>query len=351
MYDHDQPYQDVTLALRATRAAQRSFSTVALAVATYSLLAQVLVTVINIVLILTGIVSEAWILENEGVYSILLSDICMYGMALPVLYLIIRRVPTFPIEQQRISVAEFAAVFLVARLGEWVGSMISNFLTELIGMVRGRDVTDTLTAVVEDLPPWFLILSVVIIGPIVEEIIFRKWIIDRLGAYGDVPAILFSSVLFALSHGNFFQFAYTFFCGLAFGYLYTRTGKVIYPMLLHMLTNFLGSVAIMPLITISNRLQAYADYTIEEMEALLASPEGAQYITDSTILSSYSLLTMALAIGGAFVFFKYRRRLKLNERLLPTVGASSMTRAAVCNIGSLCFFLVSAAIFALSLMV
>ncbi len=351
MYDQNQPYQDVTLTLRATRAAQRSFSTVAFAIAAYSFLAQLLVTVVNIALLLTGIVSEAWILENEGVYSILLSDICMYGMALPVLYLIIRRVPTFPIEKQRISFAEIAAVFLVARLGEWAGAFISNFLTELIGLLRGRGVTDTLTSVIEDLPVWFLILSVVIIGPIIEEIIFRKWIIDRLGAYGDATAIVFSSVLFALSHGNFYQFAYTFFCGLAFGYLYTRTGKVIYPIALHMLSNFLGSVAILPLLDIEKRLLSYVEYTAEQMEALLASPEGARYLADTAILSSYSLLTMALAIGGAFVLFKYRRRVQLNPRLLSKVGASSMTRAAVYNMGMLCFMLVTVGIFALSLMV
>ena len=90
--------------------------------------------------------------------------------------------------------------------------------------------------------PLYSILVMVILAPVLEEYIFRKLLIDRLSKYGELTAMLFSATVFGLFHMNFFQFFYAFGLGLLFAYIYTRTRNLLYPVLLHMIINFQGSV-------------------------------------------------------------------------------------------------------------
>ena len=93
-----------------------------------------------------------------------------------------------------------------------------------------------------DMSLWAVILSAVILAPIMEELIFRKLVLDRLAGYGPAVAMSVSALVFGLAHGNFYQFFYAFLLGLIFAYIYLRTGKVRYSMMLHMMVNFCGSV-------------------------------------------------------------------------------------------------------------
>ncbi|MDL2236926.1 CPBP family intramembrane metalloprotease, partial [Christensenellaceae bacterium OttesenSCG-928-K19] len=89
--------------------------------------------------------------------------------------------------------------------------------------------------------------TVCILAPIAEEFIFRKLLIDRLARYGQWVAVFTSALLFGLFHGNFSQFFYAFGAGLVFGYVYIKTGKVWYTMLLHGIINTIPFL-LMPLI-------------------------------------------------------------------------------------------------------
>ena len=60
--------------------------------------------------------------------------------------------------------------------------------------------------------------------------------------FGEKPAVILSGLAFGLIHGNLTQFFYAFGLGIAFGYIFVKTGKVKYPIILHMIINFLGSV-------------------------------------------------------------------------------------------------------------
>ena len=88
------------------------------------------------------------------------------------------------------------------------------------------------------------IMIPVVIGPILEELIFRKLMLDRTRAYGEKTAIIFSAICFGLFHGNLTQFLYAGCVGLFLGYVYCKTGKVLHTMIMHMLLNA-GSSAIL----------------------------------------------------------------------------------------------------------
>ena len=93
-------------------------------------------------------------------------------------------------------------------------------------------------------PLWVNLLFVGILAPILEELFYRKLVIDRLRVFGDLPAILLSGVTFGLIHGNFEQLFYATAVGLVFAYIYLNTGHVRYTMLLHMVINLVGGVLI-----------------------------------------------------------------------------------------------------------
>ncbi len=91
------------------------------------------------------------------------------------------------------------------------------------------------------------ILIPVVIGPVVEELIFRKFMLDRTRNYGEKTAIVFSALCFGLFHGNLTQFLYAACAGLFLGYVYCKTGKVLYTMIMHMLLNGFSTLIVIAL--------------------------------------------------------------------------------------------------------
>ena len=75
-----------------------------------------------------------------------------------------------------------------------------------------------------------------------EEVLFRGTIMPSLERYGQVPALVFSSLLFALMHLSFTNLVGTFFVGLLFGVVVMKSGSLLAGMVLHMLNNAFAMV-------------------------------------------------------------------------------------------------------------
>lgn len=82
------------------------------------------------------------------------------------------------------------------------------------------------------------VLSVACVPAFVEEFMFRGVLLGALRKYGDGFAILMSSLLFGLMHGNIVQIPFAFTGGLALAFLTVYTGSIIPAMLLHFGNNF-----------------------------------------------------------------------------------------------------------------
>ncbi len=76
-------------------------------------------------------------------------------------------------------------------------------------------------------------LSVVVIPPLVEEVMFRGVILQSLRRYGDGFAVLVSAMLFGMYHGNLIQMVFAFLSGLALGYVVIRTNSLLPSILIH----------------------------------------------------------------------------------------------------------------------
>lgn len=85
-------------------------------------------------------------------------------------------------------------------------------------------------------------ISVVILAPISEEIIFRGVIFNEAAKYkGGAFPIIISALLFGLAHGEPVQIVYATMIGLILGFVYSKTHSLPIVMFLHMLNNLLSS--------------------------------------------------------------------------------------------------------------
>ena len=86
------------------------------------------------------------------------------------------------------------------------------------------------------------LITLTLIGPIVEELVFREGILRQLKKAGlsSLSAIIISSVLFGLAHGNMAQFVMATLLGVVLGVLYERTGDIRLSAPAHILNNSFG---------------------------------------------------------------------------------------------------------------
>jgi membrane protease YdiL (CAAX protease family) len=92
----------------------------------------------------------------------------------------------------------------------------------------------------------FGIISITIMAPLVEELLFRGAIQGYMLRKGMKPlnAILIASAIFGIVHMNPIQIPFAFAIGMIFGWLYYRTGSVIPGIVGHFINNSIACIQI-----------------------------------------------------------------------------------------------------------
>jgi uncharacterized protein len=115
-------------------------------------------------------------------------------------------------------------------------SIAATIELRIFGVDPGSENTQTIMNVVRVTP--ILILVVSIIGPILEEIIFRKVLFGALYEKTNYfIAALTSSVIFAFVHGEPQHLLLYSAVGFTFAFLYVKTKRIIVPILAHVSMN------------------------------------------------------------------------------------------------------------------
>ncbi|MBV6393685.1 MAG: hypothetical protein KPEEDBHJ_02927 [Anaerolineales bacterium] len=84
------------------------------------------------------------------------------------------------------------------------------------------------------------------VAPVTEELFFRGFLFQGLRAkYGWVNALMFSSIIFALFHGQIATLIPTFLLGALFSYMVQRSGSIFPSMVLHFVVNSMGVCAML----------------------------------------------------------------------------------------------------------
>lgn len=91
-----------------------------------------------------------------------------------------------------------------------------------------------------------MMLMICVVGPIIEEVVFRDGIQRQLSAIGLKPwlAILTTSVSFGIVHGNFAQALPAIVLGVLLGWLYYKTGDLRLCVPAHIFNNSLAALSL-----------------------------------------------------------------------------------------------------------
>lgn len=94
------------------------------------------------------------------------------------------------------------------------------------------------------IPGIILVVVIVIVGPVIEEIIFRGWMVKILSKQGLIIQTLLPTVAFALLHGpnTWLQFSAYFVSGAGFMVIRLWTRSLQYSVICHMSWNLLALV-------------------------------------------------------------------------------------------------------------
>lgn len=234
-------------------------------------------------------------------FSLILSSVIQYGIALPVMFLVLRRLPRRAPDKKSIGVKGFLGYLTIGIFIMYLGNYLSQILMTNIESFLGRQVDNSISSLLSGSDLIFSLLFVGIIGPIFEEIMFRKLLIDRLSGYSTAVAVLFPSLLFGLFHGNLYQLFYAFAVGVIFSYIYVKTGKIIYSIVLHVAVNLLCGV-------LPSFLLSLVD---------VGKLNDASYIADHVIpllsILLYDLLYYAIIIAGAVILIKNAKKISFSK--------------------------------------
>ena len=272
-------------------------------------------------------------LLNSTSYALLITMIPMYAIAMPILALLIRTVPATQPVKKKMSVGQWLIAFLMSYGAMYLSNMIGLFLTQMIGILKGSPVTNSLLEVVTSSNIWVNLFIMVLCAPVAEELIFRKLLIDRTAKYGEAISVLFSGLMFGLFHGNLNQFVYAFTLGICFGFIYIKTGRIIYTILLHMVINFMGSVLGMLI------LKYVGDGFMEALnDPALLMPYIMNNMAKVLVYFIYAFALIIVAFTGIILFIVMAKKIRLfpGEVTIPKGKVFSTT---VLNTGMGAFFL------------
>ena len=132
------------------------------------------------------------------------------------------------------------------------------------------------------------VISTAIMPALVEEYACRGIVFGTLLPFGEGFALLTSSIIFGVMHGNFDQMPFAFFVGLILGYVRIRSGSIWPCMIIHFLNN-LFSV-----------LSQYSGYIFSSRTREILY-----------IITVFSMLLIGTV--GAFLFTKREGALKLSK--------------------------------------
>ncbi|WP_169057225.1 CPBP family intramembrane glutamic endopeptidase [Bacillus pumilus] len=179
--------------------------------------------------------TQAELSKLSGTWTII-----SFCVGLIIILLILRTVPRASLRNEAPVSAGAAIVwiivgFFLSLLTQSIAGMIEQYV---FGIGRESENTQNILSIMDAFP--FLVVIIALIGPILEEIIFRKIVFGVIYERSNFfIAALVSSVFFAAAHSDFDHFLLYTAMGFTFAFLYAKTKRIIVPIGAHMLMNSL----------------------------------------------------------------------------------------------------------------
>lgn len=273
------------------------------------------------------------------------SGVPLYLIAMPIAVMLMGKSTVIETRKFDMKPGLFFKLLLMCLPMMWAGSVFGSMLSMVLS---NGEATDRVADLAMQTNIWNVVF-LVIVGPVFEEWLFRKQLIDHTRKYGEKTAILLSGLAFGLFHMNLFQFFYAFLLGLMFGYVYTRTSKLRYSTAMHMIINFNGGVLAPWILTrvdldqLDKVSQAAENGNVAAMEQW-----ASQNATGLAIMLVYFLLYGAVILAGFVLLIRNFRKAEFYiapEELPRGTGA----RTVYGNVGMITFIVLTVLLTAISL--
>lgn len=259
------------------------------------------------------------IILNDINLTSIIASVCNYILPLPIFLYLMNKLEKQEINSNKLTIKKFIVYIAIALTLMWIGNLIGLTITEILGNLIQNEIANPIVETINSSSIYTNLLLMVIMAPIFEEIIFRKLLIDRTIKYGKGVSILLSALIFGLFHGNLNQFFYAFLIGGFFAYVYIKTGKIIYTILLHLTVNFFGSI-----------ISVIVGNSLNNINAMESIP-----IADAGIIIIYFLVYVLIVIVGVIGLLKnYKKISLLKDNLIKKPYTTSLI-----NIGMICFYI------------
>jgi membrane protease YdiL (CAAX protease family) len=166
----------------------------------------------------------------------------LYCIYFPIFYLLLRKLPNTESsirrpQPRRISIPHFIVIILFGLGISTVLNVLTTIISAMMNQLLGVGLSNPLSQAMglSDLLTNVIVIAGV--APLMEELIFRKFLYQKLIGYGPNLYILVSSLVFMCFHTNLYQMGYAFILGLILASLYAYTGKFRYNWGLHFILN------------------------------------------------------------------------------------------------------------------
>ena len=268
--------------------------------------------------------------------SFLMGMLPMYIIAFPLIFLMFKRIPAQPKgEKQKMNVWQILAAFCVGYAILNLFNILGSILVSIVCILKKGGVNNVVTDITTSVHPLISFLIVAICGPIMEELLFRKTILDRTRQYGDGLSLLFSGLVFGLFHGNLAQFVYTFFLGIFLGYIYIKTENIVYTIILHIMINFPAAVLWPFVLKKSGLLEMVSNLgknasSAALTNALMDNPSG------TLLYTGYMCFVWGIVILGVILFFVNKKKLSLDAGKV-TIEKGARFQTILLNVGMILY--------------
>ena len=310
---------------------RRAFSRVGWAVLALTVATNVVSLAFGIILVFLGDTQLAFFSDNLLYFNELIVALSVLAGAL-----VLIGMPTCRPSKRKAGVGEFLVYLCICFAIGWVGNFIGNTMLGVWNSTTGNEVTNQLAEVLSLVDPWQMAICTGLFAPILEELFFRKLIIDRTRRYGELASILISAAFFGIFHQNFSQFFYAFGIGILLGYVYCRTGSYLTVTLLHIAFNVI--MGVLPSLMAPDVLAFLEEYVqIDAANAEAMMELIGEYAAPLLMYLAYILIQGALSIAGVILLIVMRKRIYLERNSM--LSPAEQRKAAIVNFGVIAAFL------------
>jgi membrane protease YdiL (CAAX protease family) len=182
------------------------------------------------------------VINEANWYLWALTAVSLIGIGYPIYYLLMKKIPDTPGHAiNKLKLSTFIMFFFICASAMYITNFITQFITIFISIIKGGELANPAVDALTNSNGIISFIYAVILAPLIEEMIFRKLLLNKLRRFGDAPAILMSGIAFGLFHFNLQQGFYAAVLGFLFAYITIRTNTVRYSIILHMMINFIGT--------------------------------------------------------------------------------------------------------------